>query len=27
VALPTTRNLKSVDVVAFNEKLSQFAFI
>lgn len=27
VALPTTRNLKSVDVVAFNENLSQFAFI
>lgn len=27
VALPTTRNLKSVDVVVFNEKLSQFAFI
>ncbi|MBM3131799.1 MAG: hypothetical protein FJZ95_02040 [Chloroflexi bacterium] len=27
IALPTTRNLKSVDVVVFNEKLSQFAFI
>ncbi len=27
VSLPTTRNLKSVDVVAFNEKLSQFAFL
>jgi len=27
VALPTTRNLKSVDVVAFNEDLSRFAFI
>ena len=27
VALPTTRDLKSVDVVAFNEKLSRFAFI
>ena len=27
VALPTTRNLKSVDVVAFNEELTQFAFI
>jgi hypothetical protein len=27
VALPTTRNLKGVDVVAFNEKLSRFAFI
>ena len=27
VALPTTRNLKSVDIVAFNEDLSRFAFI
>ena len=27
VALPTTRNLKAVDVVVFNENLSQFAFI
>jgi hypothetical protein len=27
VALPTTRNLKSVDIVAFNERLSRFAFI
>ena len=27
VALPTTRNLKSVDIVAFNERLDQFAFI
>lgn len=27
VALPTTRNLKSVDVVAFNGDLSRFAFI
>ena len=27
VALPTTRNLKSVDVVAFNENLTQHAFI
>jgi hypothetical protein len=27
VALPTTRNLKSVDIVAFNEKLNRFAFI
>jgi hypothetical protein len=27
VALPTTRNLKSVDVVAFNEHLNRFAFI
>lgn len=25
--MPTTRNLKSIDVVAFNEKLSRFAFI
>jgi hypothetical protein len=27
VALPTTRNLKSVDIVAFNEALDRFAFI
>jgi hypothetical protein len=27
VALPTTRNLKSVDIVAFSEELSQFAFL
>ena len=27
VALPTTRNLKSVDIVAFNEAMNQFAFI
>jgi hypothetical protein len=27
VALPTTRNLKSIDIVAFNEHLSKFAFI
>lgn len=27
VALPTTRNLKAVDVVVFNEALSKFAFI
>jgi len=27
IALPTTRNLKAVDIVAFNNKLSRFAFI
>jgi hypothetical protein len=27
VALPTTRNLKSVDIVAFNEALDRFAFV
>jgi len=27
VALPTTRNLRSVDIVAFDQQFSQFAFI
>jgi len=27
VAMPTTRNLKSVDIVAFNEEMNRFAFI